>query len=60
MASALSAPALILQEHPHGWPDEMPLAQGFELHLLPLGRAGQDSLVQRKLRGWLKRRLQAG
>ncbi len=58
--SALPAPTLILQEHPRGWPEDLPLAEGTELHRLPLGRAGPDSLVQRKLRGWLKRRLQAG
>ncbi len=58
--SNLPAPALILQEHPYRWPEELPVAQGTELQLLPVGHAARDSLVQRKLRGWLKRRLQAG
>ncbi len=58
--SAAAAPALLLQEHPNVWPEVLMLKEDFELHLLPVSRAANGSLLQRKLRGWLKRRLQAG
>ena len=54
----LKIPSLILQEHPFGWPRDLALPVGFELHLLPMGASGQkNSRVMRKIRGWLKRQL---
>ncbi len=58
--SQAAAPALLLQEHPNVWPEVLTLSEDFELHLLPVSRAANGSLLERKLRGWLKRRLQAG
>lgn len=57
----MTAPGLILQEHPQSWPPAVELAEDVELHLLPMGRRDlQNSRVLRKVRGWLKRRLKVG
>lgn len=51
-------PTLILQEFPHGWPGELALLGGYELHLLPASTGPNlDATVQRKIRGWFKRKL---
>jgi hypothetical protein len=51
-------PTLILQEFPQGWPGELALLGGYELHLLPASTGPNlDVTVQRKIRGWFKRKL---
>jgi len=51
-------PTLILQEFPQGWPRELALLGGYELHLLPAATGPSlDATVQRKIRGWFKRKL---
>lgn len=54
-------PGLVLQEFPRKWNYKLALAGDFELHLVPKARSDlTNSMVMRKLRGWLKRRLNAG
>ena len=59
--AAMQPPGLVIQEHPWQWSDQLRLGSDFELHLLPLSRnMRQDTPAARKVRGWLKRRLQVG
>lgn len=54
-------PGMVLQEFPLKWDYKLALAGDFELHLVPKARSDlSNSMVMRKLRGWLKRRLNAG
>ncbi|XOV84218.1 MAG: hypothetical protein ACFHXK_03670 [bacterium] len=56
---AAAQPTLILQEFPQGWPEQLPLLAGYELHLMPAATAPRlDATVERKIRGWFKRRMQ--
>ena len=51
-------PTLILQEFPQGWPGELGLLGGYELHLLPASSAPSlDATIERRIRGWFKRQL---
>ncbi len=55
---AAALPTLILQEFPQGWPDELALLGGYELHLLPASTAPRfDATVERRMRGWFKRQI---
>ena len=53
--ASLANPTLVLQRQPNGWPGYVALGTDVEIHLLP-----RASSVQRKVRGWLRRRFGQG